>query len=174
MAFKRTHVEKWAATALPGETIVSYVLTTTFTPGGFGVVAGGAIVVHTNGPDVGDDRRVDLREQLGLDPEKRIDVRKTTNLLVLTNRRLVLATRSARNRPKDIVHAGPAEKARVHWFDHDAGSGTRLRHFIIEFGDGYWRTDRSGVTALGRTIKANNADGFVAALGSRAIEVSEG
>lgn len=173
MAFKRAHVEKWAAEALPGETVVSYVVTSTFTPSGPSFVAGGSIIVHTRSPDLGDRERSDLITQLGLDREQRLQVRSQATLLVLTDRRLVLVSRSAFNRPKDILHSGPADRIRVHWFDHDAGSGNRFRHFITEFGDGHWRSDRSGLSALGRDLKVSNADDFVRALGGRAIEVTE-
>ena len=174
MALKKAHVEKWAATELPGEAVLSYTATSTFTPTGPSVVAGGAILVRTGSPELGDGRRVDLREQLGLEPANQVHADSTATLLVLTDRRIVLATRSARNRPKNVVHSGPVDKIRVHWFDHDAGSGNRFRHFLTEFGDGYWRSDRAGLTALGRTLKASNADDFVIALGDNAIEVRDG
>ena len=174
MALKRAHVEKWAANALPGETVISYVVTSTFTPSGPAIVAGGWILVHTRSPELGDEQRSDLITHLGLDREKRLQVQSQSTLLVLTGRQLVLATRSALNRPKDILHSGPVEQIRVHWFDHDAGSGNRFRHFVTEFGDGHWRSDRSGLTALGRDLKASNADDFVSALGDKAIEVTNG
>jgi hypothetical protein len=167
-------VEKWAANALPGETVISYALTSTYTPSGPGILVGGWILAYARSPELGDNRRSDLITHLGLDREKRLQVQSESTLLVLTDRQLVLATRSALNRPKDILHAGPAGRIRVHWFDHDAGSGNRFRHFITEFGDGHWRSDRAGLTALGRDLKASNSDDFVSALGDKAIEVTQG
>lgn len=171
MAFKRSHIEKWAAAEFPGETVVSYAVTGTWAAAGFMVPTAGAGNLHLSGPGLGDERRRDLVERLGLDPDGSFTGHQTTFLL-LTDRQLVLGSRSALNRPKDVLHAAPADAATVYWFDADTGSGNRFRHFLTVFGDGRWRSDRSGLTALGRVLKASNADEFVAALGDRAVEAT--
>ena len=164
MAFKQERLEGWAAAAFPGEQFVSYVVTGLGTPNLTGQS-------RTSGTG-GDQRRQDLVQQLGLDPEGDAGAGHTTTFLLLTDRRLALGTRSSvRNRPSDLLHSASIEGVRVHWFDHDAGGGNRQRHFVTEFGDGRWRADFSGLTALGRPLKSN-AEHFIEALGHRAVEAS--
>ena len=135
------------------------------------VPTAGAGNLHLSGPDLGDGRRRDLVTSLGLDPDGSLAGDQTTFLL-LTDRRLVLGKRSALNRPKDVLHTAPADGVTVYWFDADAGSGNRFRHFLTVFGDGRWRSDRSGLTALGKVLKSSNADEFLEALGDRAVEAT--
>jgi hypothetical protein len=171
MALKRSHFEKWAAAEFPDETFVSYAVTSTWKAVGFMVPTGGAGNLHISGPDLGDGRRRDLVQRLGLDPNGGFPGSQTTFLL-LTDRRMVLGARSALNRPKTVLHTAPVDGVTVYWFDADAGSGNRFRHFLTVFGDGRGRSDRAGLSALGRELQSSNADEFVEALGDRAIEAT--
>ena len=171
MAFKRQHLEEWTAKTLPGERVVSYVVTGQ--RGASYTQASSTGPVRTHKVGLGDDRRTALADALGLDPEEKVGYLELETFYVLTDRQLILGKRSWRNRPKELLHTAPLEAVRVHWFDHDGGAGNRYRHFVTEFGGGAWRGDRSGLTALGREVTSSNADDWVQALGERAIEAPE-
>ncbi len=178
MAFKRANVEKWTETAAPGERFVNYVGTgQNAAPTLTHVTTGSdATVVHSSEADLGDNRRLALSDSLGLDRGRQLEQGKATTFYALTDRQLILGTRSSvRDRPKEMLHAARLDDVEVHRFDHDhdAGSGNRNRHFVTLVGDGYWRGDRTGPTALGRELKASNANDFLAALGNRAVEATE-
>lgn len=164
--FKRRHLEQWVRDTLSDTQVVSYVVTGTGTPT--------TAQPGSQAPPGGDVRRKKLVELLGLDPDGQVGVGSATTFIVLTARQLTLGTRSSvRNRPKDLLHAAPAESARVVWFDHDAGGGNRFRHLVTAFGDGRWRSDFTGLTALGRKLSSSNADPFITALGNRATESTD-
>ncbi|MCB2223708.1 MAG: hypothetical protein KQH83_05975 [Actinobacteria bacterium] len=172
MGFKHQDLDAWAAEHLPGETVVSWVTTSADMPGGGAFRAGDGPLVHYSGPTGGIRRRAAVAKELGYDPDKGFRGYGGTFLL-LTDTSLSLGTRSGvRNRPKDLLHTAPLAGVRVHWFDHDAGSGNRFRHFITDFGDGRWRTEHTGLTALKRPV-SSNADAFLAALGDLAVEVPD-
>lgn len=174
MAFKRETVEQWMAQHAPGERLASYLPTGTrgasFSQN---VGVGSASVVVSRSIDLGDDRRVDLYETLGLDPERHVGIGALDTFYALTDRQILFGQRgSVRNRPKDLLYAAPADGVRVHWYDDaQPRSGNSFRHMIVDFGDGSWRGDRTGLTALGRKLKSNNVDEFFDVLGDRAIEL---
>ncbi len=162
MGFKHEQLGRWLATQAPGESLVSYVVTS------FGVVGSTNVGSGMTAPaSSGIDRREAFAESLG--PETSL-IRETT-FSALTDRRLILGTRSGmRNRPKDLLHSAAVDAVTVHWFDDDEGAGNRFRHFVTDFGDGTVRTDRAGLTVMGRPT-TSNADAFVDALGDRARQI---
>jgi len=164
MAFKESLLEDWIGSRFPGETVVAYTTAT---------AAGGSEegTRHaTSGAD-GDDRRDELRIELGFLDNAKVGAGIGNTFFAVTQAQMVVGTRSGvRNRPADVVAAVPLADARVHWFDSTEGP-TWWRHWIIDLGDGQWRTDRTGLKALGRATKAaSTADDFVAALGDRALK----
>jgi hypothetical protein len=159
MAFKREHLVEWLASEAPGETLVSYAVT------GFGGVAG---TNPGSGLTAGSSSGIERREAFAESLSPATHHIRDTTFHALTDRRLILGTRSGmRNRPKDRLHSAPIEQVTVHWFDDDEGGGNRFRHFVTDFGDGTIRSDRSGLTVMGRATKSN-ADAFLEALGDRA------
>ncbi len=174
MSFKREHVAKWMAREFPGDRFVTYVVTSTRGAGSVGVGAESEQV-----PIGGDAQRSALAESLGLDPGGRLRATHDETFWVLTDRQLVLGSRSAfRNRPKEVLRAAPIDGVRVWWFDSDPDAGNQFRHFFTDFGDGSWRGDRTGLTALGRELTTANAQEYVQVLGEvlgdrlRALDVS--
>ena len=161
MAFKHEQLTGWLATQAPGESLVSYVVTS------FGQVGSsnpGSGV--TSSSSSGIDRREAFAASL--EPERPLSGGYNTTFYALTDRRLILGTRSGvRNRPKDVLHSAPVDDITVYWFDDDEGAGNSFRHFVADFGDGTIRSDRAGLTMLGRPAKSN-ADHFIEALGDRA------
>lgn len=173
MAFKRHHIESWVTRQFPGERFLSYVATST--RGGATAGAGG---IHSSGSIGGDVERLALAESIGLDPEGRLVVHHEATFWALTDRQLLLGTRSGlRNRPKELLHAAAIDGVRVWWFDSDPEAGNQFRHFLVDFGDGSWRGDRTGLKALGRELTTSNSDEFLQAIGEtigdrlRAVEV---
>ena len=161
MAFKREHVEKWLATQFPGERLVSMVAT-----GVWSISYTGA---QLDAPKA--DRLLELRRSLGLNDELRVGAGYATTFYALTESQIILGTRSDfLNRPKDLLYAAPIDGFMLHWFD-DTDGPNRSRYFITEFGDGKWRSDRTGLTALGNPIKGSTANEFIQALGSHATQV---
>ena len=111
-------------------------------------------------------------ESLQLDPDKRVESFKDFSVYALTDRQLGIATRGGfRERPKDLLHAGPREGLTVYWYDGRVEAGNQFRHFVFVFADGTWRGDRTGVKTLGKVPKANNAHHFTEALGPAAVAV---
>lgn len=164
MAFKRGLLEDWIASNFPGETLVGYTIC---------IAAGGSeqgTRHSTSGVD-GDERRDQLRLQLGLADGAKVTAGESGTFLATTHTRLVVGSRSSvRNRPADLIVAAPLTDVRVHWFDATASSNW-FRHWVIDLGDGRWRTERTGLKALGRDTKiAPVADEFVATLGDRAVQ----
>lgn len=164
MAFKRDLLEDWIRLSFPGETLVAYTVAT---------AAGGSEEGSrhaTSGVD-GDRERDELRLQLGLADAAKVVAGESTTFLAVTQTQLVVGSRSSvRNRPKDLVVAAPLTDVGVHWFDAGGGPNS-FRHWVIDLGGGSWRTDRTGLKALGRETKtATAADEFVAALGDRAVQ----
>ena len=167
MAFKHEQLSGWLAEQAPGETLVSYVAT------GFGQMhSAGVGSSVTPSSSSGIDRREAFAESLGA--ERSYSSGYNTTFYALTDRCLILGTRSAvRNRPKDLLHSAPVEGITVYWFDDDEGAGNSFRHFVADFGDGTIRSDRTGLTMLGRPTKST-ADPFIEALGDRAQHIQPG
>ena len=175
MGFKRVWVEDWfAGHAEAGEQLLSYAVTATWT----GVVVTGTYDIGSFTSASAGDLTLKgeemMRERIAgmpLDPEGHVSPLTQTTFLALTDRRLLLGSRSSmRNRPKDLLHAAPADGVRVHWFDHHESVGNRFRHLLVEFGDGHWRADRSGLSAFGKDLTGtSNIHHFFEALGPRAV-----
>ena len=162
MAFKKEHVEKWLSQKFPGERFVS-------------MVSSGLWSASTNRHirNPGDQRRTELAESLGLDQELKIPPFHQNTFYAITDKQIILGTRSGfSNKPKDLLHAAPLDGLTIHWFD-DTNDPNRARHFVTVFGDGSgkWRSDKTGLTALGRPLKNSTADEFIQALGSHAKHV---
>ena len=161
MAFKRGHIESWVAEQFSGERLLSYVATST--RGGAIPGAGG---VHSSGSIGGDAERAALAESIGLDAEGQLVIAHEATFWALTDRQLLLGTRSGlRNRPKEVLHAAAIDGVRVWWFDSDPEVGNQFRHFLVDLGDGSWRGDRTGLKALGRELTTSNSDEFLQVLG---------
>jgi len=177
MAFKRELVEAWVASQAPGERLLGSIAAGTWTPmqvtatyGGSGWTSGmRADDVQFKGDDVM-SRRI---AEFGADPSKSVAPFASTTFYVLTDRRLLLGSRSSvRNRPKDLLHAAPADLVAVYWFDIRETGGNVFRHLLVDFGDGFWRRDRTGLAVLGKRLATtDDADAFFAALGPRAREI---
>lgn len=167
IAIKREHIEEWVASELPGETLESHLLASKYSP------QYSAPGVHTiSSGDFGDTERANVIESMDLDPDKRIGFLVQSTVYALTDRQLLIGRRGGfRDRPKEVLHAGPREGLTVHWYDGRSEAGNQFRHFVFVFADGMWRGDRTGIKALGRVPKANNADHFIEALGPAAVEL---
>jgi hypothetical protein len=174
--FKHELLGPWLAEHAPGDRLVSYITTTTKGIGYSGPAPGSTTSRSTGSPERCDQARSDLADSLGLDEERSVGRGYLDVFHVLTDRQLVIGSISSfRQRPKDVLHAAPLEEVRVHWFDCDSGAGTHFRHFVTVLGDGSWRSDKTGVKAMGKVLKAaSRVDEFVAALGDRAIEEDVG
>ena len=167
MAFKHEQLSRWLAEQAPGETLVSYAVTSFGQTSSAGVGSG-----VTPSASSGIDRREAFAESLGA--ERAYSGGYNTTFYALTDRRLILGTRSGvRNRPKDLLHSAPVDGITVSWFDDDEGAGNSFRHFVADFGDGTIRSDRAGLTMLGRPAKSN-AEAFTEALGDRARHLQPG
>lgn len=165
---KPERIEEWVAREFPGETVRSHLLANQFS------AQYSAPNSHTvSSGDHGDRERVAFVESLELDPEKRVGFGEQFTVYALTDRQLCIATRGGfRDRPKELLHAGPLEGLTVHWYDGRAEAGNQFRHFVFVFADGTWRADRTGIKTLGRVPKGNNAHEFTEELGPAAVEVS--
>ena len=92
----------------------------------------------------------DLVRTLGYTDEDRAGAGVGNTFYLLTDQRFILGSRaSTRNRPKTLVHSASRSAVRLHWFDDPEGSN-QSRNFIVEFGDGTYRSDKMGITLLGR------------------------
>jgi hypothetical protein len=164
MAFKHEQLSGWLAEQALGETLVSYTVTS------FGQVSSsnpGSGVTSSSSSGIA--RREAFAESLGA--ERSYSSGYNSTFSALTDQRLILGSRSGvRNRPKDVLHSAPVDEITVYWFDDDEGAGNSFRHFVVDFGDGTIRSDRAGLTMLGRPTKSN-ADDFVEALGDRAQRI---
>jgi len=178
MAFKQEWVDEWTAAVAPGERLVSYLVAAMWTPIVVTETAGGS-TWHSGhrakSLDITGDATMDQHiAELTTNPDARVAPMTSAVFYALTNQRLLLGSRSsARNRPKDLLHHAPAEQVIVHWFDHDETAGNRFRHLLVDFGDGRWRRDRTGLTAMGKDLRStSNVTEFFEALGDRAREVA--
>ncbi len=146
--FKAKHLQRWIDEHAPGETVVAHHPAVSLSVGGF--VVPGTAGIAISAEDRGADRRIDLVRSLGYTDEQRAGGGAENTFYLLTDRRFILGSRSStRNRPKDLVHSAPRSAVRLHWFDDPDGSN-RSRNFIVEFGDGTYRSDKMGITLLGR------------------------
>ncbi|MCB1003923.1 MAG: hypothetical protein KDB35_07020 [Acidimicrobiales bacterium] len=166
LTMKPEHIAEWVARELPGDTLESHLLASQYSPQ---YSAPGS---HTSSSgDFGDRQRAAFVESLALDPDRKIGFLVQSTVYALTDRRLCIATRGGfRDRPKELLHAGPREGLTVYWYDGRVEAGNQFRHFVFVFADGSWRSDRTGIKAMGRVPKANNAQHFTAALGPAAVE----
>ena len=116
----------------------------------------------------------DLVQQLGLDDANKVGFMVSTTFLALSDQRVFYGSRSSvRNRPKDLLHEAPASAFTVHWIDDDTGAGNRFRHLLLDFGEGAWRSDRLGLTALNRDLsRHSNLHEFFEVLGERAHPIA--
>ncbi len=162
---KPERVEEWVARDFPGDTVESHLLASQYSP------QYSAPNSHTiSSGDFGDSERGAFIEALELDPDKQVGVLEQFTVYALTDRQLCIATRGGvRERPKDLLHAGPREGLKVYWYDGRVEAGNQFRHFVFVFADGAWRGDRTGVKTLGKNL--NNARQFTEALGPAAVEV---
>ena len=168
LTMKREHIEEWLAGEFPGESLVSHVLASQFSPQ---YSAPGSHTISSG--DFGDRERASVIESMGLDPDKKVGFLEESTVYALTDRQLCIASRGGfRDRPKELLHAGPREGLKVYWYDGRVEAGNQFRHFVIVFADGTWRGDRTGIKVMGRTPKASNADHFIEALGDAAVELS--
>lgn len=164
MAIKRSHIEQWLSTILPSEALLAWTPAASWT--GTYVLGDVSSDLHL----VGDDIVAAAPRRLGLDQDRRT-LSASTGFYALTTRELLLGSRSSvRNRPKDLVVRVPAGGVTVHWHDAEEAGGTTMRHVIVEFGDGTWRTDRIGLRVAGRASSVlTDVEEFFAALGARAV-----
>ena len=166
-AMKPERIEEWVAREFAGEVLESHLLASQFSPQ---YSAPGSHTVSSG--DFGDRERASFIESLQLDPDKKISSRKEFTVYALTDRQLCIASRGGlRERPQELLHAGPREGLAVHWYDGRVEAGNQFRHFVFVFADGTWRGDRTGIKTLGRVPKGNNAHRFTEALGPAAMEV---
>lgn len=166
-AMKLERIEEWVARDFPGETVESHLLASQYSPQ---YSAPGSHTISSG--DFGDRERARFIESLQLDPEKKAGFLVQSTVYALTQRQLCIAARGGfRERPKELLHAGPREGLVVYWYDGRVEAGNQFRHFVFVFADGTWRGDRTGVKVLGRDPKANNAHHFIEALGPAAVEV---
>lgn len=164
---KPERVEEWVAEEFPGEKLESHLLASQFSPQ---YSAPGSHTISSG--DFGDTERAAVIESLELDPDKKIGFLVQSTVYALTDRQLCIASRGGfRERPRELLHAGPREGLTVYWYDGRVEAGNQFRHFVFVFADGTWRGDRTGVRTLGRVPKANNADHFTEALGPTAVEL---
>lgn len=168
LTMKRERIDEWVAREFPGETVRSHLLASQFSP------QYSAPTSHTiSSGDFGDRDRVEFVESLELDPEKKVNSQVQFSVYALTDRQLCIATRGGfRERPKELLHAGPLDGLTVHWYDGRVEAGNQFRHFVFVFADGTWRADRTGIKTMGRESKGNNAHHFTEALGPTAVEVT--
>jgi len=165
VAFKRELLERGVTSGFPGETMVAYTISNFV--GGAGPTPGS----HSSTGVDGDEERRQLRHDLGLTDDGWVDQWEMSTFIALTQQRLVIGSRSSvRNRPKDLIVEAPRSEVTAHWFDSTVGPSW-FRHWVIEFGGGRWRQERTGLKVLGKTTKiAAATDELVAALGDRAVQ----
>lgn len=167
MAFKEEHCQAWLGEHAPGETLVSYLVTQTWAPQkthGVGMDTN----VHFSGTEIIRNKAAEL----GLADDDKVGQFQDRTFLALTTDQIVYGSRNWRDRPKHFLHAAPAGDFQVHWVDEDYGAGTHVRHLLLDFGGGAWRTDRVGLRAMKQdTAKKHNVEPFFAELGDRAHQI---
>lgn len=169
MAFKGEQCEAWVAEQAPGERFVSYLVTGTGTPTNPSPV-GMRSGMTFHGPEA----LRELAAQRGLDDAHKVGFLVESTFLALTDQRVLYGSRSSlRNRPKDLLHAAPSSGFSLTWVDDDRGAGNRFRHLLIDFGDGAWRIERTGLTALNKDLSGHtNVHHFFDAVGDRVHELA--
>ena len=167
MAFEEEHCRVWADEHAPGEPLVSYLVTQTWAPQktqGVGMDTN----MHFSGAEVIRDKAAEL----GLVEENKVGQFQEKTFLALTSDHILYGSRNWRDRPKHLLHSAPASEFALHWVDEDYGAGTHLRHLLLDFGGGAWRTDRVGLRAMKKDVTArNNVEPLFAALGERAHQI---
>lgn len=167
MAFKEEQCREWVEEHAPGEALVSYLVTQTWAPQNTHA-AGMNTNMHFAGAQVVQDRAADL----GLVEENKVGMFEDKTFLALTGDHILYGSRNWRDRPKKLLHTAPASDFQIHWVDEDYGAGTHLRHLLLDFGGGAWRTDRVGLRAMKQdTAKKHNVEPFFAELGDRAHQI---
>lgn len=146
--FKAKHLERWLDEHAPGEAVIAHHPAVSLAVGGF--VVPGAPGVSVSADDKGAGQRIDLVTSLGYTDADRAGGGVGNTFYLLTEQRFLLGSRSStRNRPKDLLHAAPRSRVRLHWFDDPEGAN-QSRNFVVEFRDGTYRADKMGITLLGR------------------------
>ncbi len=173
MPIKRDHVESWLTTQAPGETLIAFTPAVTASPGSFnvGTHSSSPSITVTPGSSSDDGRRTDLARFLGFEQDQRVGYLVENVFYALTDHQLLIGSRSAfRDRPKDLLATAPREQVKVHWFDEEPG-GIQSRHFVVDLGDGRYRSDKIILTLRGRPQKVGNlSTDFLTALGEQALE----
>lgn len=167
MAFKEEQCQGWLAEHAPGESLVSHLVTAMWAPQnthGAGM--------NTNMEFSGTEVLRKRATELGLEDDDKVGQFHDKTFLALTPDRILYGSRNWRDRPKDLLHVAPASDFVVHWVDEDYGAGTHLRHLLLDFGGGAWRTDRVGLRAMKQdTAAKHNVEPFFGALGGRARQI---
>jgi hypothetical protein len=170
MALKAELCEAWVeAQAAPGERYLTYVVTSTNAPTNPAPVGS-----RTGMTFSGAEAVRDLVRRLGLNDADKVGWGVSSTFLALSDRRVLYGSRSSfRDRPKDLLHEAPASGFAMYWVDDDTGAGNRFRHLLLDFGEGAWRTDRIGLTALGKDMShRTNLHEFFEVLGDRAHPIT--
>ena len=168
MAFKEEQCQAWVAEHAPGEHLVSHLVTQTWAPQNTHA-AGMNTNMRFSGAEIVNDKAAEL----GLAEENKVGQFQEKTFLALTQGRILYGSRNWRDRPKKLLHAAPASDFAIHWVDEDYGAGTLLRHLLLDFGGGAWRTDRVGLRAMKQDVATkHNVEPFFAALGERAHQIA--
>lgn len=167
MAFKEEQCRAWVGEHAPGEHLVSYLVTQTWAPQNTHA-PGMDTNLHFSGAEVVGNRAAEL----GLVEEGKVGRFEDRTFLALTQGLVLYGSRSWRDRPKRLLHSAPASDLTIYWVDEDHGAGTHLRHLLLDFGGGAWRTDRVGLRAMKQDVAAkHNVGPFFTALGGRAHQI---
>lgn len=170
MGFKQNDVEKWIAQHAPGERLAGYTAASCQADPTFRIeVTDHSAIFAGGGHGPGGARRSEIVRELGFSGDSRVGPTYEVVFYALTDQQFLVGSRSSvRNRPKDLIHAAPRDQVNVHWFD-DGERPTECRHFVIDFGDGHYRSDKTGLTVLGKTTDADAlSTALLAELGDRA------
>lgn len=168
MAFKAEDCRAWVEAQAPGARFVSYLVTGTATP-----VNPAPVTIRSGMTFNGPELLREIASERGLDDDRKVGFLVEASFLALTDQQIFYGSRSSfRNRPKDLLHVAPASGFSLHWVDDDRGAGNRFRHLLLDFGDGAWRIERIGLTALNKDMShRTNLHEFFEALGDRAHPV---
>lgn len=167
MAFTEEHCRVWVGEHAPGEQLVSHLVTQTWAPQNTHAV-GMNTNMHFSGTEIIRDKAAEL----GLNDDDKVGLFEDKTFLALTRGLILYGSRNWRDRPKKLLHSAPADDFAIHWVDEDYGAGTHLRHLLLDFGGGAWRTDRVGLRAMKQNTAAkHNVEPFFAALGERAHQI---
>lgn len=167
MAFSEARCREFVGEHAPGEPLVSYMVTQTWAPQnthGAGM--------NTNMTFSGTQHIRERATELGLVEENKVGQFQEKTFLALTEGRILYGSRNWRDRPKALLHSAPGDAFAIHWIDEDYGAGTHLRHLLLDFGGGAWRTDRVGLRAMKQDVATkHNVEPFFATLGGRAHQI---